>query len=236
MAFGNGPRIVTNGLVLSLDAADRNSYPGSGTTWRDMSQNLTFNSFGTTTAWGDVGGTKALTFNGSGYWECSTNSSFVNLGGDCTIILWLYEVGHGVRKSVFEKAGNTYASYQQEIAMTWEVSQNISYYSRAIPDYDFGSTDVCTTNAWNMIAVKMSTGLTATARTGFISKNGSPWTANYTSRSNTALVAAGAIRIGTGYASTVDNGSIASVFCYNKMLSDAEILQNYNAQKSRFGL
>ena len=39
MAFGNGPRIVTNGLVLSLDAADRNSYPGSGTTWRDMSGN-----------------------------------------------------------------------------------------------------------------------------------------------------------------------------------------------------
>ena len=37
MAFGNGPSIVTNGLVLSLDAADRNSYPGSGTTWRDLS-------------------------------------------------------------------------------------------------------------------------------------------------------------------------------------------------------
>jgi hypothetical protein len=35
-AFG---KIVTNGLVLALDAADKNSYPGSGTTWRDMSGN-----------------------------------------------------------------------------------------------------------------------------------------------------------------------------------------------------
>ena len=26
MSFGNGPRIVTNGLILSLDAADQNSY------------------------------------------------------------------------------------------------------------------------------------------------------------------------------------------------------------------
>ena len=36
--YANG-KIVTNGLVLSLDAADRNSYPGTGTTWRDMSGN-----------------------------------------------------------------------------------------------------------------------------------------------------------------------------------------------------
>ena len=35
-AFG---KIVTDGLVLALDAADKNSYPGSGTTWRDMSGN-----------------------------------------------------------------------------------------------------------------------------------------------------------------------------------------------------
>lgn len=39
MAYSDGPKIVTNGLVLSLDAGDRNSYPGSGTTWFDVSGN-----------------------------------------------------------------------------------------------------------------------------------------------------------------------------------------------------
>ena len=39
MSFGNGPRIVTDGLILSLDAADKNSYPGSGTVWTDLSGN-----------------------------------------------------------------------------------------------------------------------------------------------------------------------------------------------------
>ena len=34
-----GPKIITSNLVLSLDAADRNSYPGSGTAWKDMSGN-----------------------------------------------------------------------------------------------------------------------------------------------------------------------------------------------------
>ena len=36
--YANG-RIVTDGLVLNLNAADPNSYPGSGTTWIDISGN-----------------------------------------------------------------------------------------------------------------------------------------------------------------------------------------------------
>ena len=39
MALNYGPNIVTNDLVLALDAADKNSYPGSGTTWYDISGN-----------------------------------------------------------------------------------------------------------------------------------------------------------------------------------------------------
>jgi hypothetical protein len=39
MSYANGPRIVTDGLVLHLDAANRKSYPGSGSTWYDLSGN-----------------------------------------------------------------------------------------------------------------------------------------------------------------------------------------------------
>jgi hypothetical protein len=38
MAFNYSPRIVTDGLVLYLDAANPRSYPGSGTTWSDLSR------------------------------------------------------------------------------------------------------------------------------------------------------------------------------------------------------
>ena len=37
MGFSRGPKIVTDGLVLCLDAANKKSYPGSGTTWTDLS-------------------------------------------------------------------------------------------------------------------------------------------------------------------------------------------------------
>jgi hypothetical protein len=39
MAEVHGPKIVRDGLVLYLDAADKTSYPGSGTTWYDLSGN-----------------------------------------------------------------------------------------------------------------------------------------------------------------------------------------------------
>ena len=86
------------------------------------------------------------------------------------------------------------------------------------------------------MAIKMSTGLTTAARAGYWSKNGSAWTQNYTSRSTTPITTAGAVQIGTGYAGTVDNGSVSLVACYNRMLSDSEIAQNYEAWRGRFTL
>ena len=39
MALSHSPKIVTDGLVLCLDAGDGKSYSGSGTTWTDRSGN-----------------------------------------------------------------------------------------------------------------------------------------------------------------------------------------------------
>lgn len=105
MSVFAGPNIVTSGLTMMVDAASPGSYSGTGTVWRDTVQGLRLNSYGTQTTWGTVGGTRAFTFNGSGYWQMDAGFNNVPLGGDCTIILWLYEVGHSVRKTVFEKAG-----------------------------------------------------------------------------------------------------------------------------------
>ena len=38
MAFNYSPKVVTDGLVLYLDAANTKSYPGSGITWTDLSR------------------------------------------------------------------------------------------------------------------------------------------------------------------------------------------------------
>ena len=225
-----------SGLTLCLDVSNPRSYPGSGTVWTDLAQGLVFNSTGTQTPIEVISAAKSFAFNGSGYWYCNSGYNLVDLGGDMTLLMWLYSETISIRKTVFEKAGPSYGSYQQEIACTWETSNNISYYSRYSPNYDYGNTDVCTLNNWNMVGIKMSSGKTTTARTGFYSKNGSAWVSSYTSNSNTALIASGEIRIGTGYAGTCDVGNVGMVLCYNRMLTDQEVLQNYNATKRRYGL
>jgi hypothetical protein len=87
-----------------------------------------------------------------------------------------------------------------------------------------------------MAGIKMSTGKGTACRTGFYSINGAAWYNNYFCRSNNPIVPADAIIIGTGYSGTVSQGSIGQVMCYNKMLSDTEVSQIYEATKSTYGL
>lgn len=200
-----------------------------------MAQNIVFNSGGTQTPFEIINGIPSFKFNDSGYWYSSQqDANLVDLGGNCTIELWLYSKGITERDTVFEKAGTQYQSYQQEIAMTWEVNNDITWYSRYSPNYDYGHTGYLSLNSWNQIAIKMSTGKTTEARTGFYCINGSNWISNYTSRSDTAIVPAGRIRIETGYSGPVESGSIAIVRCYNRMLNDNEIKQNFKIFRDKF--
>jgi hypothetical protein len=224
-----------NNLTMALDVSNPKSYSGSGTVWKDLVNGLIFNSTGTQTPIEVINNAKSFAFNGSGYWYCNSGYNLVDLGGDMTLLMWLYSEAISIRKTVFEKAGTSYASYEQEIACTWETGNEVSWYSR-YNAYDYGSTAACTIGSWNLVGIKMNTGKTATARAGYYSKNGGVWTQNYTSRSTTAITAAGEIRIGAGYAGTCDVGNVGMVLTYNKMLSDSEVLAVYNATKRRYGL
>jgi hypothetical protein len=227
--------IVTENISLCLLPQNSICYPKGGGSWYDIANGLTFTSYGTQTPFTTMGGALGFSFNDSGFWRCTSNSNLVDLGGDCTVVLWIYSTQGGSRRTIFEKIGTVYQSYEQELAMTWEVGSGLSYYSR-YSDYDYANTEATVSNTWTMISIKMSTGKTSSPRTGFRSKNGNNWVQDYTSRSSSAIVPAGDIQIGTGYAGTCYSGGIGTVLCYNKMLSNAEILQVYNATKTYYGL
>ena len=59
-----GPKIVTNGLVLALDAADKNSYPGTGTIWKDLTTNANNGTLVNTPTFSNSNG-GTLLFNGT---------------------------------------------------------------------------------------------------------------------------------------------------------------------------
>tara|TARA_B100001113_G_C21055300_1_gene598655 strand:+ start:178 stop:1248 length:1071 start_codon:yes stop_codon:yes gene_type:complete len=239
------PELPMDGLSMYLDSQiSASAYVGDSTSWFDVSGNgIEFEPKSGGLSKEFLGGYCAYQFDGSGYYEAVlSHSPIVNMGGDCTLVMAVWCTQITERDTIFEKKGDSGPqSYKQEIAVTWETSEAFSYYSRKTPNYDHANTAACDTNsgegAWTIMAIKMTTGLTSTARTGFYSKNGANWVASYNSRSNTALDPALNVRVGYGYAGAVEGpNGIGAVLCYNKALSNSEISDVYDALKGRYGL
>ena len=132
-------------------------------------------------------------------------------------MIYYYE-GFAARRTIFEKAGNSYASYQQELACTMETNATMTWY-RGHTDYDYSTTKTYSTGGWRMIAIN-STGVTS--RTGQY-YDGSGWVTNYTNRTTAAITAAGPIRVGYGYSGVVQAGYMHACCVWDRKLTTQEI-------------
>ena len=80
MGIRRGPNIVQSGLVLSLDAGNIRSYPGSGTAWRDVSGNGNAEMVNSPVF---ESSTKSFTFDGTAdYFSVTSNTAFKSITGD----------------------------------------------------------------------------------------------------------------------------------------------------------
>jgi hypothetical protein len=226
----------SDGLKLFLDSRNPASYDG-GDVWMDLAQGIKFNRYGTALPVLDILGDPTLEFNSSGYWQSESGHELVDMAGDTTLLMWLKAENIAERDTVFEKAGIQYNSYEHEIAVTWEADEQFSWYSRK-SSYDYGRTSsIGTAGDWKLVGIRMSTGkIQGTARQGWYSIDGGAWTSNYTARGTNAILPAGPIRVGSGYAGPMDNGGIAMVAVYDRQLTDGEVADIFNKQKSYFGL
>lgn len=238
MAFSNGPTVVTSGLVLSLDAADRNSYPGSGTTWTDISGNgnngTLYNSPGFSSVNGGV-----ITFDGTDDRIIVPNNSLLNFGtGPFSIVIWVSSPYNLVsyRITIQKGSGNDWSN-----SAGWKVTSgngtfDLSWYW-VIGN---GTTHIEVPPASNFSKSNDTYGMGMFA----IIRNSDNtidrfWNGTY--NQNVASLAgnvssAGDLYIGDGYTEKSIYGNLANVSLYNKALSASEVLQNYNAVKSRYGL
>jgi hypothetical protein len=101
----------------------------------------------------------------------------------------------------------------------------------------YTSGNCFTDDGWNHIVFTAETD--GTTADGDVYVNGSATSvASYTDRSNSAITAAGAVKIGTGYSGVMaaDAGAIAIVRGYDRMLSNEERLYNFNVERGRFGI
>jgi len=251
------PRIVTSGLVLAVDAADRNSYPGTGATWIDLSNNNNSFTLANSPTYSNtfftLNGTTQFFYNvsaASGFFISSTNNFYADVGYAWTISVWFrFPVSPTTTRNSANNGGN--CSYclvgngggiggAETLALFVSGGDNTTSAGSLAPHFcvvgirgaktqlSLGSVN---TNTWNNAIVTWN----GSAGRGYF--NG---------------VDKGALNIGTagmqvnGYTigtqvggnqgSHTYEGSIASTLIYNRALTATESLQNYNANKTRFGL
>ena len=228
--------IVANSLVLNLDAAKRDSYPGIGTAWRDISGNgrngtlvngPTFNS----------GNGGSIVFDGVNDYATLGTINTIPLGiQNRTMMGWvqdnsitdyvgdavpLFGYGNNATGQLFRlSVGGT--TFNNRRFWVWTNSRNhISTFS-------------IDRNIWNHVTVTVTTGVSFPRLT--IYKNG---VADSGSERD-INTANGPFEIAEATSDPVYavnfNGRVSQVLVYNRALTAQEVLQNYNATKTRFGL
>jgi hypothetical protein len=219
------PRIVTSGLVLALDAAERLSYPRTGTTWRDLSGN---NNTGTLTNGPtfNAGNMGNIVFDGvDDYVNCGNNSS-INLTSYITLSTWTKKAYGSSASVAIDKGRDNYGAW----SLLFDVVANkVEFHCRISGT---NSSVVSNTSYGNNIWTNITAVFTGTNLLIYI--NGK--LDNTTTISGT--IGTNAIDFSIGKANDGFNwsGQVANVLMYNTALSATDVLQNYNAVKSRFGL
>lgn len=219
--------LPSTGLLFNLNAFNYTA----GLTWYDNQQNIGMSTINTAPPKTTVNNIPCVQWNDSGYFESSTaGGQACDLTGEFTLILVLYCQTPGSRRTIFEKIPNTYQSYEQELAMTWETNNQISYYTQ-YNSYDYAYTQVMTANQWNFVAITVNSQRT----NGWYWQNNG-WVSNFNNRSDTPPVLANGIRLGSGYAGTVSTGHLHSCLLYGVSLNATTMQTIYNYYTNLFSL
>ena len=220
------PKIVTDGLVLCLDAADRKSYSGSGTTWTDRSGNI---NNGTLTNGPTFESENGGIFNFDSLDDrvIISNSTSLNPTAGLTIEAWV-NFDADSPDFIFEKGDvNTQFSL---------FSHGTDIVFRTFHDADstFTTTSTSKSNAgivngqWHHIVGSWD-GYTKKIYVNSMEK----LSANKTGALKTRTTAAAIGTFGNS-ASYPFGGKLAKVSIYSSGLTAAEVLQNFNASRDRF--
>jgi hypothetical protein len=248
MAISGGPDIIQDGLVLSLDAADRNSYPGSGTTWFDLSGNgnnfTLFNGVGYSTANGG-----SLTFDGTNDYAASTNN--LNLTSyDYIAIEVFYRSNVTTDGILFEHTANWNTNIGGfGLAVNSDGNGNLSnsnhtnYRNISLVVPGLARNYLVTSNTtWSNNLNLFSKISDSTGRLTYVNSSQTAFVAGPGYETTTVTPAGGSFAnaifyIGSrGGTAGFFNGSIGSLKIYGFKINQGQITQNYNATRTRFNL
>jgi hypothetical protein len=206
-----GPNMVKDGLILALDAANPKSYSGTGSQWNDLSGSG---------AHAIMSGTPSYVSNGLlSYWDFTDGNEFASVNisqeyRDIFIILDSNTLGN------FETIFSVYTNEDNGLRM-------LSSSLRVEGSADGGDWHYLTETDVFINGQFDSTGVDLSTKWNFLRA--------YRANNSGAFGTSFRYEIGGGFSNRNLNAYIAAIWCYDRKLTNDEVIQNYNAQKNRFG-
>ena len=225
MAISYNSNIVTSGLVLCVDAGNPRSYPGSGTSWRDA----TSSGFNFTLINGPTYSSSNLGFFTFGVDDIATAGYNTALDIQTpSVEVWVKTNATTQNGFWFEKGSvnSQYALFQEGTQLQWRMGplgDCISY----------PTANTMTTNVWYQVVATRTSGSQVLYINGVSVASGTQTGTLSTSTSGMSIGAYGGNSGSNGY---FYNGALSICRVYNRVLSAAEVLQNFNAARGRYGI
>jgi hypothetical protein len=230
MSLSHSPNIVRDGLILCLDAANRKSYPGNGTTWYDISGNNN-----------DATLVNSPVYNSSGYFELIRSStqyayttdnliSKIGLGNvsyTIEIIFNLNSAPTGVGTNAFSLAGHASAN-----GIGTQVKNGITVNFGYRSTSNFDDTNILSLSTWYHAIFTREVGVS-----NRIYINGKLGATNSISNLTVLDPSTSEFQIGNAQERVgAMDGYISYVNVYNLFFTDVMAKQNFNALRGRYGL
>ena len=224
MSIIRGPKIVSSGIALIADAADKNSYSGSGTSWFDLSGNKNTGTLVNAPTFSSLK-SGSFAFNGTTqYVDCGNASDLQITVG--SISCWIL--------------ANSDATANYRGIITKQNAWGIFMYNNLLVLYDWGSTLQRATSStiggdglWHHVCLTFTETSGTPSNNAIVYLNSNPVLTTTVKNLNQTVQ----FCIGSGgVASQYFTGSISNCSIYNRVLSAAEVLVNFNAQRKRFGV
>ena len=223
---------VTSGLIVQLDASNTSSYPGSGTTWTDLTGNANNGTLTNGSVYSAVGG-GCIDFDGVNDFVSIANNSALQpqTATPITMQVWVYfdALTNG---AIINKLTGSFGfdGYIVSVSSTGFVGYTVN--GTGVNQVANSSpTVVFTTGTWYLVT--FITQRSATANTTRLYVNTTLRIQN--AWGNDSYNESNPLQLGGGYGGYA-NCKIGAFYFYNRGLSVAEITRNYDATKTRYGL
>lgn len=227
MALAHSPQIVTNGLVFCLDVANLKSYPGTGTAVINLANNNA----------GETQNSPTYSANNQGFFSFSS-PRLIRFQDDTTlntqtpsVEVWIRTNNTNQNGFWFEKGqvNTQYSLFQDGTEIRWRANTGVTF----VDLVSVTTSNFINTTNWYQIVGTFTSGSQVLYINGSIAGTG---TTIGTISTNAGGMSIGVYGGFSGFRDYFYNGDLSMVRVYNRVLSAAEVRQNFNALRGRYGI